>query len=312
MPESQRKILVIKLAALGDFVQALGAFSAIARHHQDDHLTLLTTDPYVELARATGLFDQVLCDSKPRGLQLGQWLALRRTLRSGDYVRVYDLQTSDRSSFYRRLFWPSPSPQWSGIARGCSHPHDNPKRDFMHTTERQAEQLQMAGVETEADDMIGLSGLDSPVERFAVPEKFALLAVGGAAHRPEKRWPVENYAKLAKRLLARGLTPVLLGGPAETEAMDHIVVDCPQALNLCGLTSLPEIAGLARLASLSVGNDSGPMHLIAGLGCPSVVLYSHASDPGLCGQRGPKVSYIRKPDLADVGVDEVMEALELA
>ena len=94
--------------------------------------------------------------------------------------------------------------------------------------------------------------------------------------------------------------------------MDLIAEDCPQVLNLCGQTSLLEIAGLARRALLSVGNDSGPMHLIAGLGCPSVVLYSHASDPGLCGQRGPKVSYIRKPDLADVGVDEVMEALELA
>lgn len=182
----------------------------------------------------------------------------------------------------------------------------------MHTIERQAEQLQVAGIETVSDAMADLSGLDAPVVRFAVPDKFALLVVGGAAHRPEKRWPIERYAELAKRLLGCDLTPVLIGGPAETEAMDLITADCPQALNLCGQTSLLEIAGLARLARLSVGNDSGPMHLIVGLGCPSVVLYSHASDPRLCGQRGPKVSYIRKPDLADVGVDEVMEALELA
>jgi ADP-heptose:LPS heptosyltransferase len=83
-------------------------------------------------------------------------------------------------------------------------------------------------------------------------------------------------------------------------------------MNLCGKTSLLEIAGLARLASLSVGNDSGPMHLITVLGCPSVVLYSGFSYPELCGQRGAKVSFIRKPSLADVRVDEVMGELELA
>jgi ADP-heptose:LPS heptosyltransferase len=243
---------------------------------------------------------------------MGKWLALRRSLRSGNYVRVYDLQTSYRSSFYRRLFWPSVSPEWSGIALGCSHPHDNPRRDFMHTIERQSEQLQMAGVESKPYAIPGFSGLNAPVERFSLPEKFALLVVGGAAHRPEKRWPVENYAELSKRLLTKGLTPVLLGGPAETEAIDYITANCPQAMNLCGKTSLLEIAGLARLASLSVGNDSGPMHLITVLGCPSVVLYSGFSYPELCGQRGAKVSFIRKPSLADVRVDEVMGELELA
>ncbi|NQU58254.1 MAG: glycosyltransferase family 9 protein [Rhodospirillales bacterium] len=314
MPEPQKKILVIKLAALGDFVQALGPFVAIRSHHSDAYITLLTSAPYVELAQATGLFDRVLCDSKPGALALGAWLALRRTLRSGDFGRVYDLQTSDRSSFYRRLFWPAQSPEWSGIAGGCSHPHDNPKRDFMHTVERQAEQLKMAGISAVPgpNAIVALAGLDAPLDRFDLTDNFALLVVGGAAHRPQKRWPVENYAELAKRLASAGLTPVLLGGPAETEAMDAIAEDCPQAQNLCGQTGLLEIAALARRARLSVGNDTGPMHLIAGLGCPSLVLFSDASDPDLCGQRGLKVSYIRNPILADVGVDEVMGKLELA
>jgi ADP-heptose:LPS heptosyltransferase len=314
MPDAKQKILVIKLAALGDFIQALGPFAAIRAHHPEARITLLTSPPYAELAYATGLFDQLWSDSKPRPLAFGQWFGLRRDLRSGNFERVYDLQTSDRSSFYRRLFWPDKSPQWSGIAPGCSHPHDNPKRDFMHTIERQAEQLRMAGIETVPgpDAMAGLAGLDASLDRFEMPENFALLVPGAAAHRPEKRWPQENYAQVAGRLAAAGLTPVLLGGPAEAETMDLIAADCPQAHNLCGLTSLLEIAALARRARLALGNDSGPMHLIAGLGCRSVVLYSDASDPHLCGQRGPKVTYIRKPDLADLGVDEVMGELDLA
>jgi ADP-heptose:LPS heptosyltransferase len=301
------KILVIKLAALGDFIQALGPFSAIRRHHSESRITLLTSKPFVELAYASGLFDQVWIDKKPRALAIGGWLALRRQLLSGGFDRVYDLQTSDRSSFYRRLFWPGQNPEWSGMASGCSHPHNNANRDFMHTVERQAEQLQMAGIEG-VDALGSMDALDAPVDQFALPGDIALLVPGGAAHRPEKRWPVEKFSELARQLFNDGVSPVLLGGQSEAKILKKISVGCPQARNLCGQTSLLQIAALARRARMSVGNDTGPMHLVAAMGCLSVVLYSHASDPALCGQRGPHVTYIRKPHLDDITVEEVKEA----
>lgn len=184
----------------------------------------------------------------------------------------------------------------------------------MHTVERQKEQLQMAGIDSVPgpESIADLAGLDAPIEKFDLKGDFALLVPGGAAHRPDKRWPVENFAELAKDLAARGVAPVLLGGPAEAEAMDAITAGCPQARNLCGQTSLLEVAALARRAALSVGNDTGPMHLIVAMGCRSLVLFSYASDPDLCGQRGAEVSYIRKPRLDEVGVDDVLWGLDLA
>ncbi len=305
MAEAAKRILVIKLGALGDFVQALGPFSAIRRFHADAHITLLTTTPYVELAQATGLFDRVWTDSRPKGLALAAWLDLRRRLRSGDFERIYDLQTSDRSSFYRRLFWPGPLPEWSGIARGCSHPHDNPGRDLMHTVERQREQLSRAGIDAVPEPGM-LEGLDAPLDGFSLEGHLALLVPGGAPHRPKKRWPVERYSALARHLVQDGMQPVLLGGRQETA---DIAVACPDARDLGGKTSLLEIAALARRASLAVGNDTGPMHLIAAMGCPSLVLYSQASDPALCGQRGPRVTYVREALLADLGLEAVLANL---
>ncbi|PPR61125.1 MAG: hypothetical protein CFH04_01456, partial [Alphaproteobacteria bacterium MarineAlpha3_Bin3] len=189
-------VLVIKLGALGDFVQALGPFAAIRRHHADARVTLLTTAPYEELAKASGFFDDIWTGGRPGTADIGGWLALRSRLRSGGFGRVYDLQTSDRSSFYYRLFWPSPAPDWSGIAKGCSHPHANPNRDFMHTMNRQAEQLSMAGIaEIPAPDP---SWAEADISRFPLSGRFALLAPGGALHRPGKRWPAGNYGQLAK------------------------------------------------------------------------------------------------------------------
>lgn len=303
-----KRILVIKLSALGDFVLAFGPFAAIRRHHARDHVTLLTTAPYAELARLSGYFDEVWVDPRPRPLDLCGWLRLRRRLKAGRFERVYDLQTSDRSAMYFRLLG-RPRPEWSGIARGCSLPHANPRRDLMHTLERQAEQLVMTGIA--AVPPPDLSWLDADVSRFVIEGPFVLLVPGGAAHRREKRWPAERYGALARSLTRRGLRPVLLGTSEEAEVLSTVARACPEALDLGGRTSLAEIAGLARRAEAAVGNDTGPMHLIAALGCPALVLFSAASDPELSRPCGPRVSLLREPELAKLDLERVLGALVL-
>jgi len=301
---TQERILAIKLSALGDFVQATGPFAAIRAHHKGARIALLTTAPYADFARASPWFDEVWVDRRPGPWQLGPLLALRRRLRGGRFDMVYDLQTSDRSGWYFRLMG---RPRWSGIAPGCSHPHANPRRDFMHTVERQAEQLAMAGVaETPAPD---LSWVRAEVERFALPSPYALLVPGGAVHRPAKRWPVEHYIGLARALVARGVTPVLLGTMEDAGPIAAIDGACREARSLLGRTGLADLAVLARGAVGAVGNDSGPMHLIAAAGCPSVVLFSAESDPALCAPRG-RVAVIRRDDLAELPLAQVLAELD--
>ncbi len=301
-----RPIIVIKLGALGDFVQAFGPFAAIRRHHAAQRIILLTTAPFLSLAEASGYFDEIHSDGRPEWWRLDQLLRLRKWLREIGPCRVYDLQTSGRSSRYLALF-ESPKPEWSGIAPGCSHPHANPARDAMHTVDRQAEQLAAAGVNMISDS--DMSWLAADTARFDLPANAVLLAPGGAAHRPEKRWP--HYAALANALLARDLAPVVIGTREEQDVTAAICAACPQTIDLTGRTSLLEIAGLAQHALGAVGNDTGPMHLIAATGCPSLVLYSSASDPALCGQRGAAVQILRREDLAMLSVEEVEAQLTL-
>lgn len=298
------RILVIKLGALGDVVLAFGPMAAIRRHHPDAHITALTTRPYAALLSASPYVDEVWTDTRPRFWQFAAWWGLRRRLRGAGFTRVYDLQTSDRSAFYFHLL--GEGPEWSGIAPGCSHPHDNPGRDAMHTIERQAEQLRAAGIaDVPPPD---LSWLTADTSRFALSPAVALLVPGGAATRPRKRWPVERFAELATALHRRGLQPVILGTVPETPLADTIRAACPAARSLVGETGFAEIAALARGATLAIGNDTGPMHLIAAAGCPSLVLFSDDSDPALCAPRG-KVNVLRRPDLADLALQDVLAAL---
>lgn len=309
MSVSDERILIIKLGALGDFVQALGPMAAIRRHHADASMVLLTSKAYVDFAQASGLFDEIWVDEeRPKAWQIGRVRRLRQKLISGRFTRIYDLQTSDRSSFYFQIMGPGKRPQWVGIARGCSHPHDNPKRNQMHTIERQKDQLAMAGI----DDvpMADLSFANKDVSRFGIEKPYALLVPGGAPHRPAKRWPAQRYAQLANHLYAQGITSVLLGARAEQAILDLIKRDAPGCVNLCGKTDFVDIAVLARGAALSVGNDTGPMHMVSLAGCASVVLYSFESDPALCAQRGARVEILRKESLEDLAEPEVWRCVE--
>ncbi len=292
---NRREILVIKLGALGDFVLAFPAMAAIRAAHKGARITLLTTAPYAALGRAAPWFDRVEIDSRPAFWNVPGLARLRRQLSGFDMV--YDLQTSSRSGKYFAL---AGRPPWSGIAKGCALPHADPERTRQHSRERLAGQLHDAGIfELPWPD---LAWLTADVSAFALPEKFAVLVPGAAAHRPEKCWPAANFAALAGGL---ELPCVIVGGPGEPAR------GIP-GLDLTGRTSLLELAAVMSRASLAIGNDTGPMHLAAALGVPSVVMFSGASDPALTAPRYPDGGWpaiLRAGNLADLPVAQVLAAL---
>ncbi len=312
MPAELTRILVIKLGALGDFVLATGAFRAIRAHHPDAELTLLTTPTFAAMARACGWFDRVETVARPSKWNWPALWRLSRAIAGRGYRRVYDLQRNDITARLFRLL-PRPRPEWNGIASGCSHPHLDPAQHDIHTLERQKGHLAAAGI-TEVPDT-DLGWLDGDISGFGLSGPHALLVPGGSRARPQKRWPVERYVELARRLADDGLRPMLIGGPDEADALARIAAGEPGALDLCGRTSFGQIAALARTARLAVGNDTGPVHIVAGVGCDCAVLFGGDSDPGLTAPRGVaggRVAILRRAPLADLTVDEVWDALERA
>ncbi|HSV04694.1 MAG TPA: glycosyltransferase family 9 protein [Phenylobacterium sp.] len=310
------KILVIKLSALGDFVLALAAMKKIREAHRKAHISLLTTPPFEGLGKASPYFNAVHTDGRPE--TFGQWMALRRRLKAAAYDRVYDLQTSNHSNRIFHLLRPDP-PAWSGIALGCSLAHRNPLRNSMHTLERQADQLMYAGIWPDAPTSPGaapppdLSWVwrkeagERPVAGGVRPRPYVMFVPGGSAHRPEKWWPVENYAELARILYARGYDIVIIGGVQETPLAHAIQRVAPRARDLTGRTDFARIAVLGAKAALAVGNDTGPLHLAAAAGAPTVVLFSKASDPSVTAPRG-RVSIVQSDRLADLPVAKVAQA----
>ncbi len=236
-------ILVIKLSALGDFIQATGPMKAIRAAHPDARITLLTTPPFEGMARATGWFDAVWTDGRPGWGDLGSVARLIGRIRKARFSRVYDLQTQGRTVRYFQLLWPT-RPPWSGNAPGAAFEYSGAARDRLHVQDSQREQLRIAGIaEVGPPDIGWLTGKAD----HRPPEPFALLVPGGAPHRPAKRWPAEQYGALAQALAGQGITPVVLGHGDEEAALAAIIKGVePLAQVLVGKTSFGDIADLAR------------------------------------------------------------------
>jgi ADP-heptose:LPS heptosyltransferase len=299
MPE---KILVIKLSALGDFIIALGAMEAIRKSHPDAHITLLTTRPFVDIAQRSHYFNAVETDARAPFYNVPAWLRLYRFLNRGDFTRVYDLQMNDRTNAYFRLL--RKKPEWSGAARGASHYWLKAGLLKMHAFERHKAMLAELGVKAGMPD---ISWMSSDISLLGLKKPYVLLVPGSAPQHPHKRWPALKYGALALRLQREGYDVAVLGTAAEHEVIARIMKSAPSVHDLSGRTSLYDIATLARSASGAVGNDTGPTHLIAMSGCPTVALFSGGTDPGKSAPIGDAVTVIQSEPIDDISLDDVMK-----
>lgn len=293
--DTLRRVLVIKLGALGDFIQALGAMRVVRATHPSARITLLTTEPFVAFARACPYFDIVEGDGRPRDIK-GRTDLIRR-LRAAGYDMVYDFQNNDRTSQY--FFGLSgKKPLWSGAAKGASHQHMNPDRAEMHNFDRLAEQLIHAGLGPKPPGdptgwVIGQDVLPSlewvrPAFRdpprfqpafFGLNGPYVLLIPGSSADHPEKRWPQDRFLKLATWFADGGFTPVIIGGKDEGDIGAQINRKEPRSKNLVGRTDLFQLATLSERATLAIGGDTGPMHMAAAARAPGVCLFAQEWTP---------------------------------
>lgn len=320
-----KRVLVIKLSALGDFVLALGAMRTVRETHPGARITLLTTPPYRAFAEKCPYVDEVEDDGRPEGV--GPTRDLLKRIRKEKYDIIYDFHTSGRTAnYFKALNLPGRKPPlWSGHAEKCAFPHKNPARGSMHTIDRLGEQLTDAGIGPEGGYAHGQApmpdlswvgpALGNPPRLspayFSMTGPYALMIPGASAHRGAKIWPSNHFASVARRIADAGVLPVILGGKAEGQIANAIQKVEPRVLNLVTRTDLFQIATLAQKALFAIGNDTGPMHMATLAGAPGVALFATSeSSIAQASPRGPKpVIIVHGSTLAEVGPHDVWQAI---
>jgi heptosyltransferase I len=301
------KVLILKPSSLGDVVQALPVLRLLKRHRPDSEihwwldaglLPLLEGDP--DLA---GIFPF------PRRRWASPWrwgeaLASIRQMRAHHFDWVIDLQCLLRSGVFA---WLADGELLVGLnesregARGFYDLVVPRSSYYTHAADWYLETLRTLGVPVHAN-------FTWMPERKAVADQVRARWIGGAsgwivlqpgARWTNKRWPVEHFATLVRRLAAasREVRFAILGSAADAPLGAVIAAAEPKrCLDLTGRTSLPQTVELIRTAELMVTNDTGPMHIAAALGKPVVALFG-PTEPRRTGPYGQGESVLRLSSL---------------
>ena len=129
---------------------------------------------------------------------------------------------------------------------------------------------------------------------LAITPDAPLIGLFPGGNAPARRWSPASFTTLAARLTARGARVIVFGGPTETALTAQVAGT--HAIDLGGKTDLPLLAAGLAACDLVVSNDSGPLHMAAAVGTPTVSCWG-AGDPRITGPLGPGQRLVRHAEL---------------
>ncbi len=282
----QKKILIIKFGGLGDIILSLEAMFAIFKHHSRK-LVLLTEKPFDDFLRESKWFEKIITIERSL-FYFNDIISFKKKILGMDFDYVYDLQTSNRTSNYLKIFKHKETIT-NGIGKHAKISHTNLNRDEMHTIKRQRDQLALSNVYYKSKPNLNwLFNSD-----FLVPKKdYVMVVPGGSKKRKNKRIPTGIYCKIIDFLINVKLEVLIIGSKDDSLICNEIKNKVPGVKNLCCKTNLFDVAKLSKNSVFSIGNDTGPMHLISKGGRETLVFFTKFSKPELCQPVGKKVSVL--------------------
>ena len=292
-PAIHRRILLVRLSALGDVVYALPALTALHRRCPDARIAWAVEEASADLLRGHPFIDQLIAVPRKdwqRRLRRGRVLsaargvlAFRRELRAGKFDLAIDLQGNLRGALVAAA---SGAPARAGFAPPGSREHSHllltdrvavdPR---VHRVERNLRLLEAIGVPAGADAAGVLpptsesdhAAADALLRGLPPGAAFVLLHPGVSRFGSFKQWPAASWTALARLLREGGLSVALSAGPGEEGLAGQIAGEAGGVLVAAGL-KLPALAELIRRAAVFVGADTGPTQMAWMLGTPTVAL----------------------------------------
>lgn len=279
MADAPTRILVIQTAFLGDVVLTTPLFRALRRIYPEAHLEVLVTPEAAPLVEEDPNINGLISYGKKSGESFS---AIIRNVK----VRHFDLLVAPHRSHRTALLaFLSGIPRRIGFADAgfpWAYHRRVPRPLALHEVDRNLELLRGVGAQPEPEDRVlhvGYTGAEAAMvaevlARAGVADGESLAGLTPGSVWATKRWLPEGFGAVARGLAAKGLRPVLLGGPSDREVAAEVeALAGGAAVNAAGKTPLKALAAWMDRLSVLVTNDSSPVHVAAARGTPTVAVF---------------------------------------
>jgi len=283
------RILIIRLKSIGDILFTLPAVHAVHDNFPDAKLCFLVSKENALLLRGFPEIDGVIpldravyFSKNLRAMCRGTFELLRR-LRAPGFSRVIDFQGYGETEIL--AWWTGASQRWGFVKhppRGWMYTRTSRRPEKTHPVEWNLSLLRQCGLKigrVRNEFVLPAEALDAARKFFAENNLAAArptLFVQPFTSSPHKNWQLENFLALAEHWRARGTQVIFGGGPAERAALEPA-----RAANFPVSASAPLLvtAGLMKLSALTVGADTGLLHLAVAMS-RRVVMIMQSNRPG--------------------------------
>jgi ADP-heptose:LPS heptosyltransferase len=303
-------ILIIKHGSLGDIAQACGAIQDISENHKEDQIHLLTTKPYYELFKKNPHISNVILDKRLSKINLIYLYLLMREIKKYNFTKVFDLQNSSRTSFYKNILFPK-ADKTIWCSTETTLPEGTTKKDFDKDSvlSRFDHQLKSSGINTNhtMKPNFSWSAVDvSDIKKNYELDKYIILFPFCSPHLTSKKWPYYNdLISMINQKFENKFKVVTAPGPDEIKDSEKInalcVLDNGKALDIS------QLSGLIKDSSLVVANDTGPAHITAHLGSKGITLFGSHTTPFKVSIERENFKAIQAPELSKLSAEKVFD-----
>jgi len=303
-------ILIIKHGSLGDIAQACGAIQDISENHKVDEVHLLTTKPYFDLFKKNPHISNVILDKRLSRLNLIYLYSLMKNIKKYNFSKVYDLQNSSRTAFYKKILFPKATKDtWSSTE--TTLPEGTTKEDFDKDSvlSRFDHQLKSSGIDTShtlsPDFSWSLSDI-SQIKNYYQLDKYIVLFPFCSTHLTSKKWPYYNeLISMISKKSENKFKVVIAPGPDEIKEAANISALC--ILDNGKALDISQLAALIKDSLFVVANDTGPAHMTAHLGSKGIALFGSHTTPFKVSIERENFKAIQVQELSKLSAEKVFE-----
>ena len=303
-------ILIIKHGSLGDLIQANGAIKDIKNFYQNRKVFLLTSQAYAIFMSECPYIDGVIIDKRLPRWNLFYLSNLKKNLAKYNFTKVFDLQNSGRTKFYKRFI--IKNVEWSSSETALEQGQKKKDFDKDPVLNRMEIQLKKSGIETEYTKNIDLSWAVSDISRLTrryANNDFILLFPFCSKKLPQKKWPYFKALILRLKQDYKNKYPILVApGPEEIREANELnaktVLDNNESLNIKTLISL------INKAKLIIANDTGPAHIASHLDKKGLALFGNHTSAKKVSIENYNFKAITVTNLADLNVDQGLDEIK--